>query len=90
MSASSITLAPHPSDKEIALLAFEHWKSEGCSHLRPEHWLHAERELMEAYEAQSQEFASSDFENTTAGWAEDEGIVSCFAHGPISNLAMKG
>lgn len=42
----------HPSDKEIALLAFKHWKLEGCSHLRPEHWLSAERELMDAYAAE--------------------------------------
>jgi hypothetical protein len=39
----------HPTDKEIALLAFEHWRNEGCRHLRPEHWLTAEKELKVAY-----------------------------------------
>lgn len=48
-SCGSFSQSSHPLDKEIALLAFEHWKTEGCPHLRMEHWLSAEKQLMEAY-----------------------------------------
>ena len=83
MNAALFTTKSHPSDKEIALLAFENWKSEGCSHLRPEHWLFAERELIEAYAVQSREFAASDSER-------DEEIISCFTQSHASHLATKG
>ena len=61
----------HPSDKEIALLAFKHWKKEGCSHLRPEHWLNAEKELMSIYAAQGPAFAPADSERLEEFWEQE-------------------
>ena len=52
----------HPSDKEIALLAFKHWKKEGCSHLRSEHWLKAEKELVAIYAAEGQSYIPAESE----------------------------
>jgi hypothetical protein len=86
----SFSAGSHPSDKEIALLAFKHWKSEGCSHLRPEHWLFAEKELMEAYASQNHDFVPSEAERSKADWERDAEIVSCFTQGHASNLATKG
>ncbi len=54
------THGSYPTDEEIALLAFAHWQSEGCAHLRLEHWLNAERSLLQAYADPQPEFGSHD------------------------------
>lgn len=52
----------YPTDKEIAFLAFEHWKREGSPHLRPEHWLSAEKKLLAAYAAPQAAFVHTEDE----------------------------
>ncbi|MDZ4405387.1 DUF2934 domain-containing protein [Prosthecobacter sp.] len=86
----SSSLGSYPSDKEIALLAFEHWKLEGCSHLRPEHWLNAEKELMEAYAAQGGAFAPADSDRLEEFWEKETETISGFAHSNELNLTTKG
>jgi Protein of unknown function (DUF2934) len=61
----------HPSDKEIALLAFKHWKKEGCSHLRPEHWLKAERELMAVYASRIEDSTSEESRRLDDFWERE-------------------
>lgn len=51
LSRSDVTglSGAYPTDEEVALLTFSNWKAEGCPHLRIEHWLDAERDLLSAY-----------------------------------------
>ncbi len=81
---------PHPSDKEIALLAFKHWKQEGCSHLRPEHWLTAEKELTVAYATQGNSFVPADNDRLEDFWVREMESVSCYAVDSEHSLATKG
>ncbi len=80
---------PHPSDTEIALLAFEHWKKEGCTHLRPEHWLTAEKELNAAY-AKGTVFAPADSERLEEFWVQEMEAASRYAVDSEHSLATKG
>ncbi len=80
----------HPSDKEIALLAFKHWKKEGCSHLRPEHWLNAEKELMSIYAAQGPTFAPAEAERLEEFWEQEMEAISCYVMDSDLSLATKG
>ncbi|MBB5033356.1 DUF2934 domain-containing protein [Prosthecobacter vanneervenii] len=61
----------HPSDKEIALLAFKNWKKEGSTHLRPEHWIKAERELMAVYASRSDDTASEESGHLDEFWERE-------------------
>ena len=79
----------HPSEKEIALLAFEHWKKEGCSHLRPEHWLTAEKDLMAAY-AEQKAFVPADAERLEEFWVREMETASCYALDSEHSLTTKG
>jgi len=93
--ASTITREPqsrgsHPSDKEIALLAFKNWRQEGCSHLRPEHWLKAEKELISIYAAQGQAFAPAESERLEDFWEKEMETISCYAMDSELSLATKG
>lgn len=81
---------PHPSDKEIALLAFRHWKQEGCTHLRPEHWLTAEKELTAAYAAQGSSFAPADPDRLEDFWVREMETISSYALDSEHSLATKG
>ncbi len=91
-SPTSETSSPgsHPTDKEIALLAFEHWKQEGCSHLRPEHWLTAEKELMAEYAARGNAFVPTDSERLEDFWVQEMETASCYALDSEQSLATKG
>ncbi len=80
----------HPSDKEIALLAFKHWKKEGCSHLRPEHWLNAEKELLSIYAAQGQAFVPAESERLEDFWEQEMEAISCYVMDSDLSLATKG
>lgn len=80
----------HPSDKEIALLAFKNWKREGCSHLRPEHWLKAEKELLAVYASQGQSFAPAESERLEDFWEQEMETISCYAMDSDLLLATKG
>ncbi|MDI1313058.1 DUF2934 domain-containing protein [Prosthecobacter sp.] len=80
----------HPSDKEIALLAFKHWKKEGCSHLRPEHWLNAEKELVAIYSSQGQPFIPAESESLENFWEQETETVSCYVMDSELSLATKG
>lgn len=80
----------HPTDKEIALLAFKHWKQEGCNHLRPEHWLTAEKELMAAYAAQGQAFVPAESARIEEFWEQEMETLSCYAMDSELSLATKG
>ena len=80
----------HPSDKEIALLAFKHWKKEGCSHLRPEHWLNAEKELLSIYAAQGPAFVSADSERLEEFWEQEMEAISSYGMDRDLTLATKG
>jgi hypothetical protein len=80
----------HPSDKEIALLAFKHWKKEGCSHLRPEHWLNAEKELLSIYAAQGPTFAPAESERLEEFWEQEMEAISCYVMDSDLSLATKG
>ncbi len=89
MPSAKSSPGSHPSDKEIALLAFEHWKHEGCSHLRPDHWLTAEKELKAAY-AKGSVFAPVDSERLEEFWVQEMETVSCYAVDSEHSLATKG
>jgi hypothetical protein len=80
----------HPSDKEIAMLAFKHWKKEGCSHLRPEHWLNAEKELLSIYAAEGQAFMPAESERLEDFWEQEMEAISCFVMDSDLSLATKG
>lgn len=80
---------PHPSDAEIALLAFEHWRQEGCSHLRPEHLITAEKELLAAY-AKGSAFTPADSERLEEFWVQEMETASCYAADSEHSLATKG
>ena len=88
-SETSLTGA-HPSDKEIALLAFKHWKKEGCSHLRPEHWLNAEKELLSIYAAKRQAFIPAESERLEEFWEQEMEAISCHVMGRELSLTTKG
>lgn len=92
ISIPSETFSPgsHPTDKEIALLAFKHWKKEGCNHLRPEHWLTAEKELMAAYAAQGHAFIPAESERIEEFWEQEVETLSCYAMDNELSLATKG
>jgi hypothetical protein len=81
---------PHPSDKEIALLAFKHWRQEGCQHLRPEHWLTAEKELMAAYAAEGPTLAPADADRLDEFWERETETASCYAMDSELSLATRG
>ncbi len=80
----------HPSDKEIALLAFKHWRREGCSHLRPEHWLTAEKELLAIYAAREQSFAPVESERLEDFWEREMEAITCYTLDSELSLATKG
>ncbi|MCF7789516.1 MAG: DUF2934 domain-containing protein [Prosthecobacter sp.] len=80
----------HPSDKEIALLAFKHWKKEGCSHLRPEHWLKAEKELLATYASLGQAFVPAESERLEEYWEQEMETVACYNMDSELSLATKG
>ena len=80
----------HPTDKEIALLAFKHWKKEGCSHLRPEHWLTAEKELLAAYATPRNAFIPPESERLEEFWVREMETASCYAMDSELTLATKG
>ena len=88
----SVTSSPgsHPNDKEIALLAFKHWKKEGCSHLRPEHWLNAEKELLSIYAAQGPAYAPAESERLEEFWEQEMEAISCYVMDSDLSLATKG
>jgi len=86
----SISRGSHPSDKEIALLAFKNWRKEGCSHLRPEHWLKAEKELLSIYAAQGQAFVPAESERLEEYWEQEMETISCYAMDSDLSLATKG
>lgn len=92
LTTLSETISPgsHPSDKEIALLAFKHWKQEGCMHLRPEHWLTAEKELMADYAAKGQAFNPDESERVEDFWEQEMEAISCYAMDSELSLATKG
>lgn len=81
---------PHPSDKEIALLAFEHWRNEGCPHLRPEHWLKAEKELQAIYATQGPSLAPAESERLEEFWEQEMETISCYVMDSELSLATKG
>lgn len=80
----------YPSDTEIALLTFENWKTEGCPNLRPDHWLKAEKKLMEAYAGGGGMFAPADSEGLQDFWERETETISGFAHVNEYNSATKG
>lgn len=79
-----------PSDKEIALLAFKNWKKEGCSHLRPEHWLKAEKELVATYAAKGAAASPVDSERLEEFWEQEMEAITCFTMDSELSLATKG
>lgn len=87
-SSESSSHGSYPSDKEIAFLAFEYWKQEGCPHLRPEHWLHAERELAEAYSHQNV-FVPAEHEDIEEFWERETETVSAFNQENVFQLPTK-
>lgn len=70
-SRETFSYGSHPSDKEIALLAFKNWKKEGCTHLRPEHWLKAERELMAVYASRGEDSAGEEAPHLDEFWERE-------------------
>lgn len=80
----------HPSDKEIALLAFKHWRQEGCSHLRPEHWLKAEKELLSSYASQGATYGPQDSERLEEFWEQEMETIACYVMDSELSLATKG
>ena len=80
----------HPSDKEIALLAFKNWRKEGCSHLRPEHWLTAEKELLAIYADKEQAWVPAESERLEEFWEQEMETISCYAMDSDLSLATKG
>lgn len=89
-SSETSSQGSHPSDKEIALLAFKHWRQEGCSHLRPEHWLNAEKELMSIYAAQGPAFAPAESERLEEFWEQEMEAISCYAMDNEFSHSTKG
>lgn len=89
-SSETSSQGSRPSDKEIALLAFKHWKKEGCSHLRPEHWLNAEKELMSIYAAQGAAFVPAESERLEEFWEQEMEAISCYAMDNEFSLSTKG
>lgn len=87
---STSTFGSYPSDKEIALLTFENWKMEGCLQLRPDHWLKAEKKLVEAYAGPGGIFAPVDSDGLEDFWERETETISGFAHANEFNLATKG
>lgn len=84
-------MAPQPSDKEIALLAFKHWKEEGCLHLRPEHWLTAEKELLAAYAAPGHStFVPAAYDRMEDFFEPETTTFSCCAINDKISLTTKG
>ena len=90
LTRESQSRGSHPSDKEIALLAFKNWRQEGCSHLRPEHWLKAEKELISIYAAQGQAFVPAESERLEDFWEQEMETISCYAMDSELSLATKG
>ncbi len=90
--SESSTYGSYPTDTEIALLTFEDWKTEGCPHLRPDHWLNAEKKLVEAYAGQNQKFVftPADSEGLQDFWEKETETISGFAHANEFTLATKG
>ncbi len=80
---------PHPSDKEIALLAFKHWKNEGCLHLRPEHWLTAEKELLAAYSAEGKGLVPAEADRLDDYWEQETEDASRYAMNSELSLATR-
>lgn len=80
----------HPTDKEIALLAFKHWKLEGCHHLRPAHWLTAEKELMAVYATQGCTFMPVESERIEKFWEQELEILSSYTMDSELSFATKG
>lgn len=75
-SRETFSYGSHPTDKEIALLAFKHWKKEGCAHLRPEHWIKAERELMAVYASRGVDSASEESGQLDEYWEREMEAVA--------------
>ncbi|HEY1081560.1 MAG TPA: hypothetical protein VGE29_04820 [Prosthecobacter sp.] len=88
--SESSTHGSYPSDKEIALLTFETWKMEGCPQLRPDHWLKAEKKLVEAYAGHGGIFAPLDSDGLEDFWERETETISGFAQVNELNLATKG
>lgn len=88
-SSESSSHGSYPSDKEIAFLAFEFWKKEGCPHLRPEHWLNAERELAQAYARQNM-FVPAAHEDIEEFWERETETVSGFNEHNAFHFLVKG
>ena len=86
----SYSRGSHPTDKEIAMLAFKNWRQEGCSHLRPEHWLKAEKELISIYSAKGQAFVPAESERLEDFWEQEMETISCYAMDRELTLATKG
>lgn len=80
----------HPSDKEIALLAFKHWRKEGCSHLRPEHWLKAEKELVAIYATREPASMPAESERLEEFWEQEMETISRYTLDTELSLATKG
>jgi hypothetical protein len=70
----------HPTDTEISLLAFKHWKLEGGPHLRPEHWLKAEKKLLEAYSGHGSATFATESESLEDFFGMETETISGFAH----------
>lgn len=86
----SSTYGSHPTDTEIALLTFENWKTEGCPHLRPEHWLTAEKKLVEAYAGKGTFHCPTDSDGLEDFWEKETETISGYAQANELNLATKG
>lgn len=81
-SCESFRHGSHPTDTEISLLAFKHWKMEGGLHLRPEHWLKAEKKLLEAYSGHGSATAVTESEGLEEFCDKETETISGFAHHP--------
>lgn len=80
----------HPSDTEIALLAFENWKLEGSPYLRPEHWKNAERALQAMYAGSVGTVAVVEPEALDEYWEHETETSSGYAQFQDGNPATKG
>lgn len=79
-SCESFRHGSHPTDTEISLLAFKHWKLEGGPHLRPEHWLKAEKKLLEAYSGHESATVATESESLEEFLRMGTETISGFAH----------
>ncbi|HBJ83358.1 MAG TPA: hypothetical protein DDZ88_05685 [Verrucomicrobiales bacterium] len=79
-SWESLRQGSYPTDAEISLLAFKHWKMEGGPHLRPEHWLKAEKKLLEAYSGHESPSVATESEGLEEFWEKQTETISGFAH----------